>query len=30
MDCFHRKAVILTLKNITAFELLGVTPKNYM
>lgn len=27
MDCFHRKAVILTLKNTTAFELLGVTPK---
>lgn len=30
MDCFHRKAVILTLKNTTAFELLGVTPKYYM
>lgn len=30
IDCFHRKAVILTLKNTTAFELLGVTPKYYM
>lgn len=30
MDCFHRKAVSLAFKNITAFELLGVTPKYYM